>query len=116
MLLHKVCFSSLFLSAGLMLVSATGVPAREMQDASVEIHTADLDLASAQGRAVLDARIDHAVNQICGNPHSRSTWDEANYANCSKQARADVQGRVDAVVAAAESARKMASERTAPVR
>ena len=114
MLRYKICFSSLFLSAGLMVLSATDVPARELQNASVDIHTADLDLASANGRAVLDARIDHAVNQICGNPHARSTWEEANYANCSKQARADVRARVDAVVAAAEDARKMAGGTVSP--
>ena len=114
---HKICFGSLILSAGLMVMSATDLPAREIESASVDVHTADLNLASDQGRAVLEARIAHAVNQICGDAHARSTWDQANYANCSKQARADVQARVDAVVAAAENARKMAGERAAsPVR
>jgi len=108
MLRSKLSFGSLFLSAGLMILSATDVPARELQSASVNVHTADLDLASAQGRAVLDARIVHAVNQICGDSHARTTWEQANYADCSKQARADVQAHVDAVIAAAENARKMA--------
>jgi UrcA family protein len=117
MLRRKICFSSLILSAGLMVLSATDLPAREMERTSVNVHTADLNLASDQGRAVLDARIAHAVNQICGDPHARSTWDQANYANCSKQARADVQARVDAAVAAAENARRMAGGNGAtPVR
>ena len=116
MLHHKICFSSLFLSAGLMVLSATDLPAREMQNASVDVHTADLNLGSEQGRTVLEARITHAVNQICGDSHSRSTWDQQNYANCSKQARADVQARVDAVIAAADNARRMAGDRTVPVR
>ena len=108
MLRHRMYFGSLFLSAGLMVLSATDLPARELQNVSVDVHTADLDLASTAGRAVLDARIGHAVNQICGNSHARTTWEQANYANCSKQARADVQAHVDAVIAAAENARKMA--------
>lgn len=117
MLRRKICFSSLILSAGLMVLSATDLPAREIERASVNVHTADLNLASDQGRAVLEARVTHAVNQICGGPHARSTWDQANYANCSKQARADVQGRVDAAIADAENARKIASGGVAsPVR
>ena len=116
MLRHSVRFSSLALSAALLLLSATNLPAREMQTASVHVDTADLDLASEQGRAVLDARIAHAVDRICGDAHSRSTWEEANYANCSRQARADVKARVDAAIAAAENNRKMAGVRTAPVR
>jgi len=108
MLRQKIRFSPLFLSAGLIVLSATDLPARELQSTSVEIRTADLDLASSAGRATLDARIGHAVDRICGDPHSRSTWDQQNYADCSKQARADVKARVDKVIADAENARKMA--------
>jgi UrcA family protein len=108
MLRSKLCFGSLFLSAGLMILSATDVPARELQTTSVNIHTADLNLTSLEGRMVLEARINHAVDQICGDAHDRSTWAQANYAACAKQARADVQAHVDAVIAAAENARKMA--------
>ncbi|HXS07750.1 MAG TPA: UrcA family protein [Rhizomicrobium sp.] len=116
MLHHSIRFSSLFLSAGLMVLSATDVPAREMEQARVNVHTSDLNLASDTGRAVLEGRITHAVDQICGNAHSRSTWDQQNYANCSKQARVDVKAQVDAAVAAAENARKMASSASAPAR
>ena len=115
MLRSKLCFGSLFLSAGLMILSATDVPARELQNVSVDVHTADLDLASTAGRAVLDARIGHAVDQICGTSHARTTWEQTNYANCSSRARADVQAHVDAAVAAAENARKMAGGGAAPV-
>jgi UrcA family protein len=116
MLRHSIRYGSLALSAGLMLLSATNLPARELRTASVNVHTADLDLASEEGRALLEARITHAVDQICGDPHSRSTWEEVNYANCSKQARADVRARVDAAIAAAENSRKMAGMAASPVR
>ena len=116
MSLRTIRFGSLFLSAGLMVLSATDVPARELEKVSVDIHTADLDLASEAGRATLDARIDHAVGGICGDAHSGSTWDQANYADCSKQARVQVRAQIDAVIAAAENARKMAGDRAMPVR
>jgi UrcA family protein len=108
MLRSKLSFGSLFLSAGLMILSATDVPAHEIQTTSVNVHTADLNLTSLEGRLVLDARISHAVNQICGDAHARSTWDQANYANCATKARAEVQAKVDATVAAAENAHRMA--------
>ena len=113
---HKICFSSLLLSAGLMVLSATDLPARAIESTSVDVHTADLNLTSLEGRLVLEARIAHAVNQICGDPHSRSTWEEANYANCAKQARADVKARVDAVIAAARNAPQVAGGGLSPVR
>jgi UrcA family protein len=116
MSLHSIRFGSLFLSAGLMMLSATNAPARELQKVSVDIHTADLDLASEAGRATLNARIDHAVAGICGNAHSRATWDQAKYADCSKQARLQVRAQVDAVIAAADNARKMAGDRATSVR
>ena len=111
----KLSFGSLFLSAGLMILSATDVPAHEIQTASVNVHTADLNLTSLEGRLVLEARISHAVNQICGDAHARSTWDQANYANCATKARAEVKSKVDAAVAAAENARKMAGGSGVPV-
>ena len=115
-MLRSKLFCSLFLSAGLMALSATDLAARELQSTSVDVHTADLDLASDQGRAVLDARISHAVDRICGNAHSRSTWEEQSYADCAKETRAEVRAQVDAVIAAAENARKMAGGGSMPVR
>ena len=113
---YPIRFASLILSTGLMVLSATDVPARELEKASVDVHTADLDLASEAGRQVLEARINHAVDRICGDAHSRSTWEQANYANCSKEARLQVRAQVDAVIAAAENSRRMAGARAAPVR
>lgn len=105
------------LASALMLVAGTGVAAAQTamqagaETRSIGIDASDLDLASGAGRAVLQQRIGHAVDNICGSSHARSTWEQANYAACSKAARADVQSKVDAIVAAAENARKMAGTR-----
>jgi len=96
-------------SAALMLAASASLASAQTR--SIGIDASDLDLASNAGRAVLEQRVDHAVDNICGSPHARSTWEQANYATCSKAARADVRSRVDAMVAAAENARKMAGTR-----
>ena len=96
-------------SAALMLAASTGFAAAQTR--SIGVDASDLDLASDAGRAVMQQRIGHAVDNICGSPHSRSTAEQVNYATCSKAARADVQTKVDAMVAAAENARKMAGTR-----
>ena len=108
MFLHHHSFK-IFGAAALMLTIGTGFAAAQTR--SIGIDASDLDLASNAGRAVLEQRVNHAVDNICGSAHSRSTWEQVNYAACSKAARADVQTRVDAMVAAAENARRMAGTR-----
>ena len=106
-------FGAALFSAALLFV----VPGANAQTASVNIRTTDLNLTTDAGRATLDARIAHAVDRICGDAHSRSTWAEENYASCAKAARAQVQGQVQAAVSAAENAERMAGQReAAPVR
>ncbi len=96
-------------SAALMLTVGTGFASAQTR--SIGVDASDLDLASNAGRAVLEQRVDHAVDNICGSSHARSTWEQVNYAACSKAARADVRSKVDTMVAAAESARRMAGTR-----
>jgi UrcA family protein len=97
--------------AALMLAAGTSFAGAQTR--SIGIDTSDLDLASNAGRAVLQQRIGHAVDNICGSPHTRSTAEQVKYASCSAAARTDVQTKVDAMVAAAENARKMAGMRGA---
>jgi UrcA family protein len=96
-------------AAALIFTASAGIATA--QASKVDVRVADLDLASDSGRAVLDQRIGHAVDRICGSSHARSTSEEANYMTCSKAARAEVQSKVDVLVAAAENARKMAGSR-----
>lgn len=95
--------------AALMLAAGTSLAGAQTR--SIGIDASDLDLASNAGRAVLQQRIGHAVDNICGSPHARSTAEQVNYASCSRAARADVQSKVDTLVAAAENARKVAGTR-----
>ena len=97
--------------ASVALMLAASASLASAQTRSIGIDASDLDLASHAGRAVLEQRITHAVDAICGSAHARTTWEQVNYATCSKAARADVQTRVDSMVAAAENARKIAGTR-----
>ena len=108
---HNVRHHSFKILASAVLMLAASVSLASAETRSIGIDASDLDLASNAGRAVLEQRITHAVDNICGSAHARTTWEQVNYATCSKAARADVQTRVDAMVAAAENARKMAGTR-----
>jgi UrcA family protein len=99
----------ILVSAALILAASTVLASAQTR--SIGIDASDLDLASDAGRAVMQQRIGHAVDNICGSPHARTTSEQVNYATCSKATRADVQIKVDAMVAAAENARKMAGTR-----
>jgi len=99
----------ILVSAALMLAASASIVSAQTR--SIGVDASDLDLASDAGRAVMQQRIGHAVDNICGSPHARTTAEQVNYAACSKATRADVQIKVDAMVAAAENARKMAGAR-----
>ena len=107
---HRFNPAAALLSAGLIAAAITfgAIAASAAESSSINVRTDDLDLASQSGRAVLDQRVTHAVDRICGSAHARSTWEEQNYASCSQAARADVAPRIDAMIAAAENARKVA--------
>jgi UrcA family protein len=117
---HRFNPTAALLSAGLIVaaISFGAIAASAAETGSLNVRADDLDLASQSGRAVLEQRVDHAVDRICGSAHARSTWEQQNYASCSKTARADAAPRIDAMIAAAENARKVAGvpANTAPVR
>jgi UrcA family protein len=106
--------SLMFAAIPLFTASAAAAPTETHK---VAVRASDLDLASESGRAMLQLRIDNAVERICG-AHPRTTWEVANYAACSKAARADAASQFDAVVTAALNNRKVASDpdKSAPVR
>ena len=106
---HSRIAATLF-SATVML-GGLSFAANAAETQSVSIQSNDLDLAIEAGRAALQLRIDHAVDRICGSPHVRTTWEVQNYATCSKAARNAAAAQFDAAVAAAQNARKVATDR-----
>jgi UrcA family protein len=103
--------AALVLAAGVMLA-----PSVQAQTQRITVDSRNLDLASDAGRAVMEQRVTHAVDRICGSSHARSTSDQHNYAACAQAARADAAPQIEAMVAAAENARKIAGGSAMPVR
>lgn len=62
--------------------------------AGERVRTADLNLASAAGRAAFEQRVDHAANKFCGperNLTNRAACQAAIHAEAKEKAAASVQ-------------------------
>jgi UrcA family protein len=94
-----------------VLLAAIPFAAGAVETRSVAVEAGDLNLDSDAGRAVLQARIDRAVEAICGNIYMRTRWDDrADAISCSNAARAGAMSQFDTMVAAARSSRKIAAD------
>jgi UrcA family protein len=102
--------SRILLSAALLL-TAIPLAAGAAETRSVAVRVGDLNLDSDAGRTVLRRRIDLAVETICGDVHMRASWEaRAAAISCSNTARASAMPQFDALVAAAQSGRKVATD------
>lgn len=95
---------AVLVAAGLCMAG----PATAQTADSVTVSTTDLNLSSNSGRAMLNARIGHAVEHICGSLHTRSTSELQNRLECSRQALVQAQPQADRMIAAANSRHQMA--------
>lgn len=86
------------LAAGLAVLAP--LPAAAQQTVSVEHR--DLNLASPEGQAALDKRIERAARQVCGLDETRTGTRLAPLKDmkCYRQAKAQVKKQVAAAVAA----------------
>jgi UrcA family protein len=75
---------------------------------TVAVQSRDLNLNSDAGRAALRQRIAHAVSQVCGTAHPRTTADAEAYTACRDSALATANSQYDMVVAKAQAERKVA--------
>ncbi|WP_448579862.1 UrcA family protein [Thermaurantiacus sp.] len=80
---------------------------------TVEVRTADLNLASPEGRAALDRRIDIASRRVCQAPDARSVRGLAKIRTCEEAALASARVQRDLIVARAEA--RQGQSATAPV-
>lgn len=85
----------------LALSALTAVPAAAEQ-ASLTITHRDLDLATPEGQAKLDRRIEEAARKICGLDDVRTgtRTRSRDSIDCFRQAKAEVKQQVAAAVAA----------------
>jgi UrcA family protein len=98
------------------LASAVMVAAPAMANAKTqEVSHADLDLASAEGRARLDTRIRQAVKQVCGTPRVTTLAERQDQQNCEAAAYLKVAPTRERVVAAYLEKRRLAFDSRASV-
>ncbi|PZN96075.1 MAG: hypothetical protein DCF31_04665 [Alphaproteobacteria bacterium] len=88
------------LLAGAMMALSAPVIASPTSD-SVRIDTSSIDLGSADGRQLLERRVDRAISALCGAPVF-GTRDEADELRaCRNEHRAAVEPQLRAVLARA---------------
>jgi UrcA family protein len=80
-----------------------------------DIRHADLDLSSAEGRALLQTRIRQAVLQVCGSPPRTSILENQSQRNCEKAAYLKADLASERVVAAYMEKRGLSLDSTASV-
>lgn len=88
-------------AAALALISAIAAPAVAAEAAtkqSAAVTYADLNLASDAGRAVLDRRIEHAVEKVCGRTTGNAGMD-ASVRKCQRDTLASARKSRDLAVA-----------------
>ena len=67
--------------------------AQQREPVSARVSVAGLDLASVEGRRILDARIDRAAMRACRS-HATGLLQVADEQRCRKEMRGDAQVRV----------------------
>ena len=89
--MHKFLIATVLLAsvAGTPALAGDGVPPR------VRIQTADLDLATVQGRAMLDRRVARALETVCGSYEGLRPEEEKQVTAC----RADLSAKLRPVMA-----------------
>jgi len=80
-----------------------------------DIRHADLDLSSAEGRELLQARIRQAVQHVCGSPRRASIVENQSQRNCEKEAYLEAASASERVVSAYLEKRGLALNSTASV-
>ena len=94
------------LAAALIAAGLAAAPAWAQAGAQpprIVVSHADLDLATAAGRAALDLRLLHAARAACGTPSSADPLGRAGHDRCVAETRAAAAAQRDAAIALALS-------------
>lgn len=94
------------------LLLATPALAADPDQMAVAVYANDLDLASVEGVATLDRRLDDAARQICGRMPGRDFTMQRVVAACREQALASARGRADTMIASARGGQSQLAARS----
>jgi UrcA family protein len=86
--------------AGFAAASAS-TSARAADSRPIAVSYADLDLATAKGRAILDRRLLHAARAACGTPSPADLRGRIKLDACVAEVRAAASPRLEAAIALA---------------
>jgi UrcA family protein len=89
------------MTMALMTIAAPAMADTPLLTDQVSISTANLDLATPHGRAVLERRVNAAINAMCGAPVFGSRDEAEALQACRDEARAAAQPQVKAVLSRA---------------
>lgn len=86
------------MTMALMTIAAPAMADTPLLTDQVSISTANLDLASPQGRQMLERRVNAAISAMCGTPVFGDRDEAEALRACREEARAAVQPQVKAVL------------------
>lgn len=101
--------SLLFALSSSLLFAAPALAAGPAEQVVERVRVADLDLATAAGRKVLDGRIRQAASTACGQTSSADLAGSNALERCRADARSRAHAQVETALAATRQARALAA-------
>ncbi|MXP42282.1 UrcA family protein [Altererythrobacter soli] len=85
------------------ILANVAVPAMAQDERVVAVSLRDLNLATPEGRQVMERRIAAAVNTVCGEAYRGSVQQGRAVAECRERAAADAKRQANRAIAMAET-------------
>jgi UrcA family protein len=95
--------ATLSLAAVIAVLAPVAAHANDIENVSITVNAADLDLRSAKDQNRLNARIKSAARAVCNANSSRSLSDKVNTANCMSAAIVSANQQADIMIAASKA-------------
>jgi UrcA family protein len=103
-----IALTAALITAGAIKAAPALAEPAQPQTFVSHVRTADLDLASEQGRRQLQQRLERAAREVCGTPSDLDLVGKNNVRECRAEAVAKAAGQQEALVASANRGRVIA--------
>ncbi|MBD2841469.1 UrcA family protein [Erythrobacter rubeus] len=104
-----------FIKKAALALSLAAIPAAVFaapEEHTIAVSYADLNLATDEGTAILDRRIDNAIEKICGGPAPRDVNAGMKVRRCMAKTKLTVSGQRDLAVKTYRTNQLAASDRS----
>jgi UrcA family protein len=95
--------TTLSLAAVIAVLAPVAAHANDIENTSVSVNAADLNLNSAKDQSRLNARIKSAARAVCNANGARSLSDKVDAANCVAAAIVSANQQADIMIAASKA-------------